>query len=90
MGGSFFFIENPGGGGGVRRGGGAEGLGGCLRRIGWGGLNFFFSGPKRPPRFSSQLQVPASCSKNTVTGQVPSGTFQERCTSTTVEGVNGF
>ena len=33
-------------------GGGAEGLGGCLRRIGevGGGANFLlFSGPKRPP-----------------------------------------
>ena len=60
MGGSFFLLRIPGGGG-VWRGGGAEGLGGCLRRIGnfffWGGggLNIFFSGPKCPPSFESKL-----------------------------------
>ena len=49
--GDWFFLKIPGGGGGP---GGAEGPGGCLRRIrnffGVGGLNFFFSGPKCPPR----------------------------------------
>ena len=46
--GSVFFIENPQeGGGGFREGEGAEGPGGCLRRIGdlgGGGLKNFFRG----------------------------------------------
>ena len=45
--GDWSFIENPRRGGGGRPGG-AEGLGGCLRRIGeffgGGGLIFFFRG----------------------------------------------
>ena len=47
-----FLLKIPGGGGrGVS--GGAEGPGGCLRRIGefGGGAKFIFlGGPKRPPR----------------------------------------
>ena len=53
--GFFFFVCSGPGGWGVSRTGGAEGPGGCLRRIGesWGGggVNFFFFGPKCPPRF---------------------------------------
>ena len=46
MGGGLIFIENPRGVGGSPGEGGAEGSGGCLRRIGelggGGGLNVFF------------------------------------------------
>ena len=56
MGGFKFLLKIPPGGG-VSRRGRAEGAGGCLRQIGelGGGANFFFSGPKCPPRkgFSS-------------------------------------
>ena len=51
-----FSLKIPGGGGGFQKEGrGAEGRGGCLRRIGdflggGGRLNIFFSGPKFPPR----------------------------------------
>ena len=51
-GGVSIFIENPRRGG-SPEGGGAEGPGGCLRRIGdlgGGGAKYFFSGPKSPPR----------------------------------------
>ena len=53
-----FLLKIPGGGGG--RPGGAEGPGGCLRRIGeflgGGGGKYFFSGPKCPPRIGGVLQ----------------------------------
>ena len=51
-GGGSVFIENTRRGG-VSRTGRAEGPGGCLRRIGelgGGGAQYFFSGPKYPPR----------------------------------------
>ena len=53
-----FLIENPRGGGFPGRvgAGGGEGLGGCLRGIGGeGGLKYFFSGPKIPPRLKRHL-----------------------------------
>ena len=51
---SVLYLKSQGGG--VRVGGGAEGPGGCERRIGefflgGGGQIYFFSGPKRPPSF---------------------------------------
>ena len=52
-GGGRFLLKIPGGG--SPGGRGAEGPGGCLRRIGelgGGGLNIFFSGPECPPRTS--------------------------------------
>ena len=53
-GGGRFLLEIPGEGGGVLQEGEGLGPGGYLQRIGEfggaGGLNFFFSGPKRPPR----------------------------------------
>ena len=51
VGGIGFLLKIPGGG--VSSTGGAEGPGGCLRRIGeflGGGAKYFFSGPKCPPR----------------------------------------
>ena len=48
-GGDWLLIENSTEGGFL----GAEGAGGCLQRtgeFGGGGVNIFFSGPKRPPR----------------------------------------
>ena len=55
-GGVGFSLKIPRGGGVASPGGGgAEGAGGCLRRIGdfWGGgAKYFFSGPKGPPSHS--------------------------------------
>ena len=52
-------LKIPGGGGGFPRGGGAEGPGGCLRRIGefWGegAAKDFFSGSKGPPSVVSHF-----------------------------------
>ena len=50
-GGGWFSIEIPRRGASQERGGvGGDGLGGCLRGISGGGLFFFSSGPKCPPR----------------------------------------
>ena len=54
----FFLMRSPGGG--ASRTGGAEGPGGCLQRIWGGGVFFYFSGPKCPPRsfFGGNLGSP--------------------------------
>ena len=52
-----FLLKIPGGEGSPGRVG--EGLGGCLRGI-WGGLIFFFSGPKFPPSIQT---LSSSCAK---------------------------
>ena len=56
-GGGRFLLKIPGGGGGVFRRGGAEGPGGCLRRIGiflGGGPKYFFFGPETSTKFQGR------------------------------------
>ena len=65
-GGDRFCIENPRRGGGVSWWEGAEGPGGSAAKWGtWGGLKFFFPGPKCPPNFAG-VQVRESPSTRAI------------------------